>query len=807
MIPSDALQLLYYYQLVKEWVTGATPLFYNLYEFNTGDDAERYFPGGYYAPFSLFYALGAALAGKAFGLNLTVIFSLWLTMLATWLLLRRYVKDEWIVALFSIFVLVFPYRWISIFDSSPTGFAMMWVPVLFLGLDMAVRDGRLAGGLLAGVTLLLVYVGDVHVFFFSVLATPAWCLLALVKDSSMPHPWPARMLKIAQALLPVAAAAILIFLVVKFLTAALGDTHMADGRNLGEVALFSPTKDGFLQWRAHGIAGQIHLGWALAGLVLCGFMAMLWHVWRSPRQEWLNLLFWMLLVTGTAVVGILALGPHGLRHGGLFSLVRELIPPYAMIRQAGKIFCLMPTLLAVAGALALSALVRVGEHKTWWRAACLTLAGVPLILGYISLSAPALTFLRDDQGAYQAVADDARAQGREPHALVVVLWPGDSHFASLYQHYALVHRVRIVNGYSPAYTRAYFEDVFLRYHLINQGYLDDGRIEDLLDMGVGHILLHEDLYPEKVAPFPVAFAIKEFLHHPRLRFLGQDGSVWAFRILDRHEESVAGLYPTTHDWTSFFPARHWEMERSRQDGAEVVADPLASGGMYVSLVEADASVTLPPAGVPPAPGLRWMVRLRGEGRVLARIYSDQAGPVSEQELTVRRQDWEWMEVGASRPAYENMTLQLRLLEGAVDIDSALLAAGTWSFLEPGQSMTLPAPLFFHAGYTDLDHGHLVFRKDHEPRRIIFYGPKMPFSPGLYDVSLSFAADAPEGTVLGMLHLETDWNSRQGEGHPVVAGRPFQAVMELADNLPLNSSFVFFGQGDMTVDSVVFTRVQ
>ncbi len=56
MIPSDSLQLLYYFQLVREWITGVTPFFFNLYEFNTGDDAERYFSGGYYVPFSLVYS-------------------------------------------------------------------------------------------------------------------------------------------------------------------------------------------------------------------------------------------------------------------------------------------------------------------------------------------------------------------------------------------------------------------------------------------------------------------------------------------------------------------------------------------------------------------------------------------------------------------------------------------------------------------------------------------------------------------------------------------------------------------------------
>ena len=807
MMPSDALQLLYYYQLVKEWVTGATPIFYNLYEFNVGNDEERYFPGGYYLPFSLIYALGASLLGQAFGMNLAVIVSLWFTVLGTWLLVRRYVEDEWIAALFGVFAIVLPYRWITQFDASPTGFAMMWVPFIFLGLDKAVRDGSIRGGLLSAATFMLAYVGDVHVFFFSVLATPAWCLLALTMKSSIPGRWSHRFLTLFKALLPVAVGAVLVVFVVRFQSAMLEETHMAGGRSLGEVRLFSPTKDGFFEWKPSTASAQVYLGWPLAGLLAAGGLAAFVLAARRPRHESQRLFYWSLLMAGAALAAILALGPHGLRHGGLFGLVRELIPPYAMIRQAGKIFCLMPTFMAVAGALSLSALIRVAPLGSWWRTFCLCAFSAVLIIGYTVLSSPVLTRLQKTQGAYLAVAEDAQAQGMVPRAVVVTLWPGDSHLASVYQHFALAHHVRLVNGYNPAFSSAYFENVFLRFYNINQGYLEDEQIDTFLSWGVGHLILHEDMYPEKVAPFPVTFAIQGFLEHPRLQFLKQDGAVWAFRMLEKpRSDSADSLvrFPFVKTWNAFLSARHWEMERSRIENAEHVEDFAASGGAYLAMNRPDAVVNLSPTGVPPAPELRWLIRAKGEGELQAQVHENDE-TMFIQTVAVQSSDWVWIPIYAPVSSYAEIGLRLEHVAGVMNLDSALLTAGKWLFLKPGESLKIPAPSFFHAGFTDMGSGHLVFRREYEPQRVIFYGPKMPFAPGEYDVRFSFDSSADEGVVLGMLHVETDWNAKQGPVYPVVAGRPLYVHLDVTNNLPVNLLFDYFGNADMTVDHVEFTR--
>ena len=52
----DHLQLLYHFWLGLDALSGHSPIGFNVYEFNLGDDAARLQPDLYYLPFSLVYA-------------------------------------------------------------------------------------------------------------------------------------------------------------------------------------------------------------------------------------------------------------------------------------------------------------------------------------------------------------------------------------------------------------------------------------------------------------------------------------------------------------------------------------------------------------------------------------------------------------------------------------------------------------------------------------------------------------------------------------------------------------------------------
>ncbi|TVQ99141.1 MAG: hypothetical protein EA399_08730 [Desulfovibrionales bacterium] len=804
MVPSDALQLLYYFQLVKEWVTGGTPLFYNLYEFNTGNDEERFIPGGYYVPFSLIYTVGALVGGQAFGMNLAGVVSLWISLLATWLLLRRYVQDELIVALFSVFALAMPFRWMQLMDASPAGYAMMWVPLMLLGLDLAIRDGKMLGGLLAGVSIMMAFFGDLHVFFFSCLLLPGWCVLAGIAEPRWNLPLGKRFAVSAKGLLPLALMMIVLVFAVSSQSASLDETHMGSGRDMREVAIFSPQKSGFLFWEEHGISNQVHVGKVLPLLLVVGSLAIIVAFVRNPRRQWRNMLFWLLLLVGMGGIAVLALGPHGMRHGGLYSLVREVVPHYAMVRQAGKIFTLMPSLLALGGALALYAVVQSLPRGDWWRRACIGLVGGGLIGGNLFLPTPTLTYLDTRQQAYQAVVDDAEKLGIDPRALVITLWPGDSHFSSIYQHYAIAHRIRMINGYTPAIDTEYFHDVFRRFESLNQGYLGDDQIENLFSRGIRHILVHEDIYPEKVAPFPVSFLLHTYMSHPRLAFLDQDGPVRAFRILDQPRLQMGDGQPQI-ETPPLFPARLFALDAVRRSGGILGHDEQASGSTLVALSESGESVTLPWTATPPAPNLHFLVRARGGGSVMASVHNIDGQEMIERDLLVDSNEWEWFRVEVPLLTFSQVALHLQHQHGHVELDMAMLTGGHWPFLAPGESLKLAAPLFFRAGYSDLNTNSVMFRALREDRRIVFYGPRMPLAPGRYTVDFQFTDDAPAGTQLGVLHVELDWNTKDGPVFDVMAGEELSFSLDVPRTLPLSFSFIYLGAGDLRIDQMVLTR--
>ncbi len=78
----------------------------------------------------------------------------------------------------------------------------MFIPMLLLGLDAAVRDERLWGGVVAGLALIMSFTSDTHVLFFAALLTPAWCAFAFFARGHFEWKSPRAYWGIARALLP-----------------------------------------------------------------------------------------------------------------------------------------------------------------------------------------------------------------------------------------------------------------------------------------------------------------------------------------------------------------------------------------------------------------------------------------------------------------------------------------------------------------------------------------------------------------------------------------------------------------------------
>ena len=802
MHAGDHLQLEYYFWLFTDMLQGQTPWHYNLYEFNTGDDEDRYMPTEYYFPFSLFYGVGRLVGGRAFGYNFSAFLSIWLTYLFSWLLVRRYVNANLWAACAALFAILFPYRWFALLGGSPTGFAMTWVPLLMWGIDRAVRDGSFRGGAWAALAMLLSYTGDLHVFFFNALLIPAWCIISFV--ARFPLQWrnPKVYRQIAIGLLPLVVGTLAVILYSQRVASGLAETHMDQGREISEVITFSPHRAGLFARNEIPVASQAYIGYLFIILILLGFALTIYLAKKDSRSMLVPACISALLLAGTVMILILALGPHGPPGARFFHVARKWIPHYDMIRQSGKILSIFPPIGAVFLGICGASLLRFCKKPTVY-VACCAIPIALLLYDYGRRNDPPISLMVREQQAYQAVAEDAQRQGIDPHVFVVTLWPGDSHFASVYQFYASLYRIRMINGYTPAIDRDYYENVYLPFQSINQGWMTDAQADVLLESGIEHLIVHADLFPEKVSPFPVAFTLFSLLDNPRLAQLEQDGPVWAFRILQDDRGKPASYNRADN---LYFPTRHWLFERQPHNQGEVRADSSASRGHYLHLSGSGAYTQVGPTPTPPAHNLYWMFRARG--RAIVQGHATANGDIVESiDLTIDSPEWQWFSISSPIDSYSDVMLELQIQEGQADFCSAFLAAGQPIADYVQQHTPIPAALFFHAGFLDAESGRVTFRQGIDRSGPVFYGPKLPLDTGTYELILNHVSGAATGTQIGLLEIEQLFTSHTFPSASVIGGESTRITFTLDENLPLNVIFHWAGDTDIEIESIVLKRIE
>lgn len=800
MMAGDHLQFVYYLWIVSDFLTGKTPFFYNLYEFNTGEDAERFRPGSYYFPLSVIYSVFYWMNGRAFAWNTVSLLALWLAAYSIWRLGRRYTDSDLAAGTGALLALLFPYQWVQLFGGSPAGFGMAMVPLMILGLDRAVRDEAPGGGWTAGVVLLCIGMIDTHAFYFGTLMIPCWCLVAFTQRASFEWSRPAGYLRLLRALWPVPAMAALAYLQTQIGTRHISQSHAAGGRSIPEVALFAPKAEGLWAWKELDPSYHIYFGFLIVAVLSVGLALTLARAVRSrERLAWQRFGLMSLVVAGVVGVILLAMGPFSPFEGRAFNAARKYLPNYTMIRQTAKIFVLLPSLLAVGVVLALGALRDLVPRRAWLTVTSIIATG--FCVEYFFQSKLLISLIDRTNAAYAAARADATDAARPPRAVIIPLWPGDSHYTSVYQFYASLYRIRMVNGYRPFVPKEYIDDIFYRFRSLNLGVADDAQLDNLLARGIDYVLVHEDLFPEKVSPFPVASTLQGLLNHPRLRLLRQDGPTWAFRILASPEQRAA----TVRNWSWNFPARRFEAERQERHGVKPKEDASASSGAYVQLT-GDASISSNPLFAPGLPGLRWTFRSRGKGVLVCDRLVDEQEIVS-QERMVDTADWQWFDVPAGDVhGAQGVAFRLRCRDGAVDVDMAKLVAGNWSPPAPGAGVVIPAPCFFHAGSIDLARDAVTFVKDRDRSDLVFYGPKLPLEPGSYRIEVSFTSGAPAGTPLGTWIMACPEGTEVGR-FDVRAGEPARAEVTAPDNQPFLCAFLYGGKADVQIESVAFTRLR
>ena len=719
----DHLQLLYHFWLGLDALSGHSPFFHNVYEFNLGDDSARRQPDLYYLPFSLVYAAIAPWAGHAAGWNAAGLASVLIGILFTGLLARRFSPSPSAVGLATLLAAAFPYRWIVLFTGSPTGFAMAFPPMLFFGLDRAIRDRSAAGGWLAGLALIFSYTTDLHVFYFSALAAPFFALLSFGLAAPAPRDWPRAARAVIPPLLPFALLAAAAVGISALMSRHLAASVMAGGRTLTEMASYSPPASGLVSSVNAGMANHAYFGIPL--FILLALALPLWG-WAcrqhdsAARPPLAARIAGVAFVIAIAGVLLLALGIHGPFEGLPIRIIRRIVPRYTMIRQTVKIYCLLPALLAPLLALLFDGLLRLPRRPAGRRAALLVLvlAAGGCLRDFLAQTSPGFCRLPRASTAYAAVAGDEKANaGKPPRALALPLWPGDSHWTSLCEYNVMLSRVRLVNGYAPAVPAGYRETVFQAYESLNQGWATDEQLDGLLALGVRHLIFHANAYPEQVSPFPAAAALRMLVGHPRLALIADDGQVFAFRILPPHP-----VEHTPHaNWNRGLhaAARHWSWTPA------------------LAIPNSQNVALLLRAPVAPAPGLRYLLKLGPDSAQPLLVPGEAGGSAALTQPVSGLPDWLQADLPGPTGAFA------QAISGPVAIEHALLTAGDLPAPDADGSIRIPPALLFHGGHSSPGQDQVAFWQNTVAAGLVLYGPNLPFPPGIYDITVTYSAAGKE----------------------------------------------------------------
>lgn len=762
--PGDHLQLLYHFWLGLDAMSGHSPFFHNVYEFNLGDDAARLQPDLYYVPFSWVYAVLAPWAGHAAGWNGAGLASVLLGILFLGLLVRRFTESTAAIVLATLLAATFPYRWITLFTGSPTGFAIAFPALLFYGLDRAIRDRSIRGGVLAGLAIFFSYTNDLHTFYFSALAAPGFALLSLWRTQPDPRRWPAEIRTASLPLLPFVLSAAAAVAIGSLMTRHLSESVMKSGRTLAEMASYSPPARGLVSTAHAGMANHVYFGIPLFALLLVLLVFWILPLIRRGSADgtppFAERLAVFALVAAIAAVILLALGIHGPFEGTPVRLIRKVVPKYTMIRQTVKIYSLLPALLAPLLGLLFARLFAAARRSAFGVAAAVLALGLAgwMLLQNLAQTTPGFCRLPRENVAYAAVAADDKANaGRPARALAIPLWPGDSHWTSLCEYAVMLSRVRLVNGYAPAVPTGYFQDIFKKYESLNQGCATDGQLDDLLALGVRHLVLHANAIPEKVSPFPPAATLRALTAHPRLALIADDGLAFAFRILPKHP-----VEHTPHaNWTDTLhaAARHWNWH-----------PPL----------EIANSLSVPlrlRAPVFPAPGLRMLLRLAPGSAQPMLIPPGRSGVSSLTHPIAGLPDW--LQADLPDPAGALVSAAA----GPVHLQQAILTAGDLPAPGPDGSIRIQPALLFHQGHSSPGRSAVEFHPETVPFGRALYGPNLPVPPGVYDVSVAYSCPTgptvspgifriltlPENRILAETHLDP------GSGSLVLPALTFSAA--------------------------------
>ena len=501
-----------------------------------------------------------------------------------------------------------------------------------------------------------------------------------------------------------AGAAFLLYYKSQFIAPA---GHAA-GRSFREIALFSPWPGDFVARANTELTRQLYVGAAVT--VLSVFALRDW-----PGR---------ILVSVAALAGALALGPHAPPWLPLHRIAYHAVPFFGIIRQPAKLFAVTETALALAAGFGVSRLAR--DSSGALRSVLPPLAVAAILLDFSAVLPLGLTRLPKTNRVYGEIA----ANGTGTNLLELPLWPGDSAYSSLYQYWATITRVPIVNGYSPTAPRDYVERVFRPLATVNVGELDEAQHRLLDDLRVRYVTLHRDAFPPKVNAYPYRFTLDAMRANPNLEYRGEHEGVYLFERAKRGYEpwnarrgSPLGVF--------------FEAESLKIGSGTAVPDVDASGGVLVrgSVAGDPRPVVFGPYRTFPAGS--YEARFRAEGRGHVEVSTDfGARTIRDARVEVAALEEVALDFDLERPS----ALEFRAFAdgpGALGVDWVLVRKldGAPSDRVEAEALVARSGSVDETAEASGGAAAVVVASAAPAGAIVLDGPFREFDPGLIDVAV------------------------------------------------------------------------
>jgi len=572
--PGDYIQLLYRFWLFGQALAGKTPFLTNVYEFSTPLTPPTFSTQG--IPLSCIFLIFKPL-GNIFAYNMLVILSFLAVGAAMALLVYEFTRSRGAAAACGFLYSCIPFRLGHLFGGHAGGFVFFLMPLMLYFLEKSWREsfeqtagwrGRAGGwGFAVGLCALCTAIAELQLIFYMgllvVLYIGCRCSEIWARNgfrAAARASWP----PLAGMAIPAAIAAVYVLWVKMYI---LNTSIMGAGRSLRTVQAYSPMlKDIFS--KSANAEKNIYLGFLpLAGAVYGAWMRR--REIRKGRTEAGALLwfyFWGLLF---ALCYLMSLGTNLERYLPLYSRLHSIIPFFSYTRTSSRILCLalMPFFLFLAyGVKDLLSRRRPLRIAAWL---LLFLA----LFDYHPKSSIGISTLGGIDSVYGEVCRVAHGK----RLLELPLWPGDSAWSTIYEYYATLTAVPIVNGYNPAPRQGYIQNVFEPLRSMNYGEMCQRQYDLLRQWKVPCVVLHQDLFPRRVSRYPFRLTLLNLMRSPYLELISQEGARYLLRMREK-PVGPAPEFTLTSPIGNLYPARRME-----SDVGVRIHDKSASSGFALSV--------------------------------------------------------------------------------------------------------------------------------------------------------------------------------------------------------------------------------